>query len=801
MKNQLLFVGILAILSAATAVAQPVGGMTNAKRIKFAEDKMAQGDLYNALDWYEKAFQDDDKNVTVIGKIAQLNYKLRDFKKAEQWFSRLLTADKKGEFADSRFLFARCLKMNGKYDDAATQFQKFIADYKGTDLSLKKLAANELLGAEMGREMKEDPNVRIENAGQRINSAFSEFSPYPVSNDELYYGSIRSDSVIVLDDKKNDFYAQIYSAKREEKGFGEAKVVPNVNSIGSHTGNMTLTPNKNTMYYTRCQLNNNVLKHCDVFVTKRANGGEWSESIKVTGVNSDESTTKQPAIGSMNGKVGMFFSSDRPGGQGGWDIYFAEMLPDETFVAPQNLGDKVNTVGDEETPFYKNGTLYFASNGQPTIGGYDIFSTKVVGAAAETPKNLGKGINSRVDDMYFTIADNDYQGYIVSNRPGGNSLKSETCCDDIWTIDLPFTNEVLVTSADRDSKVPLNKVKVRLIEIGAKKTDVKTNPIGNDVTFTMLPVEKKYKIIGSLDGYYSDSTEITTVGFKKPTNLTAFLKLVKKPEVVIPPKPTVQEIKEYISFHNIYWDFDRWNVRPVSALTMDTVVNILNAHNDWVVEVGSHTDALGSNNYNDGLSDRRTKAAVDYLTKKGIPATQLVPTHFGEAQPVAPNDMNGKDNPGGRQANRRTEFRILKGGVIIKTITAPTSSTTQKTGMQVVEEYGAKKKLEDMAHVTWLGGNTHDFGDLKKGTKVTHTFEFINDGKMPLSIEFAAGGCDCTKVDDYSKKPVAPGQKGFLKITFDTTEKDLGKAKGDANFMANTDPVVTEVKVSANVTK
>ncbi len=805
MKKQLLFVGILAILSAATAVAQPVGGMTNAKRIKFAEEKMAQGDLYNSLDWYEKAFEDDNKNVTVIARIAQLNYKLRDFKKAEQWFNRLLTTDKKAEFLDTRFFFARCLKMNGKYDDAATQFQKFIADYKGTDLSLKKLAANELLGAEMGREMKEDPNVHIENAGTRVNSAFSEFSPYPVSNDELYYGSIRSDSVIVLDDKKNDFYAQIYSAKREEKGFADAKPLANVNTPGGHSGNMTVTADKTTMYYTRCQLNNNVLKHCDIFVTKRPSStSDWGASEKITGVNNEESTSKQPAFGQMNGKSGLFFASDRPGGQGGWDLYFSEIMPDGTFSSPQNLGDKVNTVGNEETPFYKNGTLYFCSDGQPTIGGYDIFSTKVVGAAAETPKNLGKGINSRVDDMYFTIADNDYQGYVVSNRPGGNSLKSETCCDDIWTIDLPFTNEVLVTSTDRDSKVPLSKVKVRLVEIGGgKKTDTKNNPMGNDVTFNMLPIDRKYKIVGSLDGYYNDSTEISTAGFKKPTNMTAMLRLVKVPKPPVDTlvaKPIVKEIKEYISFHNIYWDFDKWNVRSVSALTMDSVVTILAAHTDWVVEVGSHTDALGSNGYNDELSDRRTKAAMDYLTKKGVQATQLVPTHFGEVNPVAPNDMNGKDNPTGRQANRRTEFRILKGGVIIKTITAPGHSSTEpKTGMQSVEEFGVKKKREDVAHVKWMSGNTHDFGDLKKGTKVSHTFEFVNDGKMPLTIDFAAGGCDCTKVDDYSKKAVGPGEKGFIKITFDTTEKDLGSTKGDANFMANTDPVVTEVKFTAVV--
>jgi peptidoglycan-associated lipoprotein len=802
MKFQTLWICVAAVMLGATALhAQPVGGMNAAKRLQVAEDKLKQGDLYNALDWFEKAYEDDSKSANVIGKIALLNYRLRDFKKAEQWFSRLLAAEvfKPALFDDARFWYARCLKMNGKYEIASAEFQKFIAEYAGTNTSLKKLAANELLGSEMAKEMKDEPQVRVENAGGRINSSFSEFSPYPVSNDELYYGSIRSDSVIVLDDKKNDFYAQIYAAKREEKGFSEAKPLgKNINQTGFHTGNMTLSADKNTMYFTRCQLNNNVLAHCDIFASKRA-ADDWAEATKLTGVNNDASTSKQPAIGTMNGKTGLYFVSDRPGGMGGWDLYFSEMMPDGSFATPINMGEKVNTVGNEETPFFKNGTLYFASDGLPTIGGYDIFSSRISGSSAETARNLGKGVNSSVDDMYFTIADNDYQGYVVSNRKGTNSLKSETCCDDIWTVELPFTNNLLATAIDRDSKVALKDVTVRLIEIGGAGRQSKTNPAGNDFTFSQLPVERRFRIVGSAAGYYSDSTEITTVGLKKPTDLTGLLKLVKippppPPPPVDPPKP----VEPIIALHNIYWDFDKSIVRPDAQRTLDTIIRVLKEHPGWVVEVGSHTDALGSNQYNDGLSDRRTKAAIDWMAKYGTTTSQLVPAHFGEGQPADANTReNGKDNPEGRQRNRRTEFHILNRSGNNTNVSMPTSySEPTKTGMQSVTEV---KKKDEVAKIKWLNGNTHDFGKMKKGAKAEYTFEFVNDGKVPLKIDFATGGCDCTKVVDYSKKDVPVGGKGFIKITFDTKDKDLGAAKGDANMMANTDPIVSEVKVTATV--
>ena len=187
-------------------------------------------------------------------------------------------------------------------------------------------------------------------------------------------------------------------------------------------------------------------------------------------------------------------------------------------------------------------------------------------------------------------------------------------------------------------------------------------------------------------GYYSDSTEVTTAGLKKPADLTAVLKLIKiPPPPPIDTPPVLAKPEPPIALHNIYWDFDKAVVRtPDAVMTLDTITRALLAHKEWLVEVASHTDALGSNPYNDQLSDRRTKAAIEYLAKFGVTATQLVPAHFGEDAPVEPNNINGKDNPTGRQRNRRTEFHII--GKPTTTATPPI-----KTGQQSVE-LDAKKK-------------------------------------------------------------------------------------------------------------
>ena len=156
--------------------------------------------------------------------------------------------------------------------------------------------------------------------------------------------------------------------------------------------------------------------------------------------------------------------------------------------------------------------------------------------------------------------------------------------------------------SDRDSKQPLNGATVRLIEVptpSATKLS-KTNPAGNDFSFDKLATERRWKAIASTKGYYSDSTEITTVGLKKPTDISHIFKLVKlPPPVVVPPvKPIIPPV-EIISLHNIYWDFDKYNVRGDAARTLDTIINILKSKPDLMVEVGSHTDALGSNGYNE----------------------------------------------------------------------------------------------------------------------------------------------------------------------------------------------------------
>lgn len=250
-----------------------------------------------------------------------------------------------------------------------------------------------------------------------------------------------------------------------------------INKTGFHTGNVTISTDKNTLYYTRCTLNGNALSHCDIFQSKGSDGN-WNEGTIITGINGSDFTVKHPAYGKKNGKDGLYFASNQAGGQGGWDLYFAPKLADGSFGQSENLGNKINTIGNEETPFYKNGVLHFSSDGHPTIGGYDVFEASETGSGFTNPKNMGVGVNSYVNDMYYTVSEDNWRGFLVSNGPGTTSLKSETCCDDIFAVKLPFTSDINVTTFDAEKQNPLSGVTVKLIELTGKYRPKQSQPYG-----------------------------------------------------------------------------------------------------------------------------------------------------------------------------------------------------------------------------------------------------------------------------------------------------------------------------------
>jgi peptidoglycan-associated lipoprotein len=655
------------------AWAQPIRTSTPEAMLKEAEKSMALNDYYNALELYEKAYDalKKDKGAKsdndIAYKIANLHYMLRDYNKAERWYSRVIEKTYRNGtnpyLPDARYTLGRILKMNGKYIEAIEELRLFISLSENPELTQK--AKVELAGAEMALPMQDISGLTIENADKGINTKYSEYSPVLVGN-QMYFTAIRSDEVIVLDEKTEGHYSQVYTATKTDDKWSEAAVLDNKNihRDGYHIGNLSMSKTGETMFFTRAKLDGNLLGESKIFQSRMSDDG-WGPASEVEGVNGSY-LAKQAAPGELFGEQVLFFVSNMDGGYGGFDVYYSPKRAD-TYGPPVNLGNTINSSGDEETPFHRDGVLYFSSNGHPTIGGSDVFKSTWDGGKWSTPENMGKPYNSPVDDLYFSLDDTGYKGFVVSNREGGRSVKSKTCCDDIWTIDIAEVILDLQAKTFADKKKPLEGVTLELVSMqdgSMGETQKKTNPSANNFAFT-LAEEMAYMVIASKSGYKPDTIKFNTVGLKVSTTIQKELNLI-----FIPPPPEdpyeTYEVNEPIELGNIYYDLNRATIKPEAEPDLTYLMELMNQYPDMVIELSSHTDAQGSDKFNLGLSERRAISAMEWLTKRGIAKERIKPVGYGEKQirNQCLNDVECTDEEHGY--NRRTEFKILAGPTSIR---------------------------------------------------------------------------------------------------------------------------------------
>ncbi|NNE30482.1 MAG: OmpA family protein, partial [Saprospiraceae bacterium] len=392
----------------------------------------------------------------------------------------------------------------------------------------------------------------------------------------------------------------------------------------------------------------------------------WGPANPLEKVNG-EFIVRQPAMGELYNNQVLFFSSNKEGGFGGYDLYYAT-FDGETFSEAVNLGETINTPGNEEAPYYIAGTLYFSSDRHLGMGGFDIFNSVWNGSNWSAPNNIGKPYNSPADDMYFRIDEEGYTGLLVSNREGTSSVESKTCCDDIWLVSKEKIILELVTNMfDQETQKPLNSVKIVLSdftadEVGESKTRVKQDT--NSYSFSLI-TDKAYKIIASREGYFSDTLEFNTVDV---TESQIFQKNISlKP---LPPEP-VDEYEEYtinepIRLNNIYYDYDDDKILLDAEQDLTIILELMNEYPEMVIELSSHTDSRGLGRYNEDLSQRRANSAKAWLVNNGVTSERIQPVGYGESV-ILNKCVNGvKCTDEEHRFNRRTEFKIVDGPTTIQ---------------------------------------------------------------------------------------------------------------------------------------
>jgi len=646
-------------------------GENNIDKLNFSQskkigDKLSkQGSFYNAIDYFKQSLfkaKNDKQKVEVYRKLADANYFLRDYKLAELNYKRAIelnTNYKKYPLLD--FQLANTYKYLAKYDSSIVVYKRFLKrEIENKDLTgALRFARQAIKGSEFALEyINADPKFKIENAGENVNAAFTDYGPEIVDN-RLYFSKINSDVVIVLDENltEKDFSKIYYSEINEDKIAMFQDFAENINTDNIHVGNPSFSKDGRFVYYTKCGLDVNMQSQCRIFRSERINN-VWQEGeLLNSNINFANSSTTQPQIVMLNSEEQiLYFVSDRENGKGAKDIWYVYIDAEGNYTKAKNAGYPINTKGDDISPFYVSDskTLYFSSNGHISFGGLDVFKITKNAENEWTEDgvtNMGLPVNSSLDDYDFVLNKNENRGFLVSNRVGTTTLKGETCCDDIFevkptAIDIYVTGKVFVENKtnrsileDADLFLYNANTNQQISSIDYKNGIAFIEKVEQNVTYKIVAINEKFE-----NGEISFSTENI---FKSDTiQYDIFMKNKDMTGLVL---------------SKVYYEFNVSKLRSDAPDSLRKVVTFLEAYPDVILEVGSHTDSKGSDKYNYALAERRSLSVKNYLIyQKNIPENRLVNKSYGESSPAAPNkNADGSDNPEGRDLNRRTEFKII----------------------------------------------------------------------------------------------------------------------------------------------
>jgi len=636
-------------------IAQPVVSSSYETMLETAATCAENHDYINAIEWFEKAYKESkDPNLQVaIGDMYML---LRDYAKAEKTYDRVLKRDKRDEFFDIRLDYARAMKAQGKYKLALDEFNGFISTTESD--SLRNEAKLELRGILLMEKYPENIEAAVSFAGESINSPSAESSPALYSDGTLYFSSMNAKTPTIIDGEEGEYHAKIYSAARTPQGdFSKASALDEfINRIDFYNTGVSFSEDGQKMYFTRAKYNNNGVENSQIYLSKRA-GDKWGSPYPIEALN-NEFRSMHPYEGELFGRKVLYYISDMPGGYGGYDIYYSTITGD-TYEKPVNLGEKINTPRNEMSPFYKDGALYFSSNGHPGMGGLDNFYSEWDGSKWSEVTNMGFNYNTSYDDSFLRFNQGGTAGYVVSNRTHKDKKKyknTDTCCDDIYMIQIRDLVIELKTIVNNE-KGPLEGATVELFE-GSKKVpvDSKTNFLSNDFAF-LLDSDKSYKAYITREGYYTDSISFNTNGIFDDYTVSKTVTLKAKPEA---PKRIVSR-NEPILLKSIFFDLADDKIRPDAEPDLEYLKTLMDKYPDMVIELSSHTDSRGDNEYNKKLSQRRANSTKAWLVEEGVEASRIKAVGYGETKLLNKCKDKVKCSEEEHQLNRRSEFKIIAG--------------------------------------------------------------------------------------------------------------------------------------------
>jgi outer membrane protein OmpA-like peptidoglycan-associated protein/tetratricopeptide (TPR) repeat protein len=632
-----------------------------AQSVDQADKHYQNYEFAEAIEAYKKAHDTGTKNLAVTQRIADSYRMLNNNKEAEKWYAKVV--EYPGAEPINTLYYADAAKQNGNYAKAKKLYLEYAKKAPEQAAMAQRLAA----ATDTAVAWMNNPGSYIIKKASGLNSKSTDFSPVK-DKDGVFFASDRVSIFAANGQKSEDNqlgynYIQMYYAKAlSDSTWEEPKKLGGDINNAYHNGPGSFNQNEQKLYFTRTQVvKRNIRKaisdptswlrgqdksvhvnHHGIFMSQRTDS-TWTKAVPFAHNNPENYSVGHPAI-SKDGKV-LYFVSDMPGGFGNTDIYYSEKQADGSWGAPVNAGSVINTSGRESFPTIgEDGTLYFSSTGHTGLGGLDIF--KAIGNHKSWSRvvNMKNPINSSNDDFGLILNQNGKSGMFSSSRGNDSGFDNIYQFSEIQPF--TFTGKVLAVTG-KSEKSPVDSVYLQLSGKGVDKVQRVYSDKDGNFSLEVIP-GKTYTLKASKDKFLSqtftfvaDSSLLTDAGRLK-------IELTRD----TPNVPVV--------LNNIYYDWDKATLRPESKQELDKLVDILKENPNIRIELSSHTDVRGRRSYNQKLSDRRAKSAVDYLISQGINRKRLIARGFGETKPV--NDcVNGvRCDNSLHQENRRTEFKILE---------------------------------------------------------------------------------------------------------------------------------------------
>jgi len=591
----------------------------------------------DAIKSYENAVEKGSTDPLVYKNLANSYYNNSQFENAAKYYKLLIDGNPEQE-AEYYYKYAQSLKAQEKYKEASDVLDKFVQK-NPTDTRAKLFASNQNF---LDKIKENEGDYTLESTS--VNTPNIEYGSF-VANGKFYYTAYKEGKTN-LDKWTNQTYSRIYVAPIDEnKKMGTPEIVFPVSTADYNESNPVITKDGKTMYFTR----NNEDKVKKVKSEKsyflkiykaELVDGKWT-NIKQLPFNGVDFSTANPAL-SPDDKT-LYFASNRPGTLGESDLYKASINDDGSYGEPISLGDKINTEGKENFPYVTpDNKLYFSSDGRPGLGGLDVF---VADLKSNIVTNLGKGINSNHDDFAFLLDENGKNGFISSNRGSGTGF------DDIYRFvqNKPKPKTISGRVYDITTNESITNATVTLVDDKGKVLETISSDKDGKYSFIVTD-PKTYTIKAAADKY--QPTEQNVIVRKE--NVKLDLGLLKK------PLELGDDLTKILPLNPLYFDLNKWNIRPDAEIELAKVLAVLNQHPTVAIAIGSHTDSRASSDYNRDLSDKRAKATMNYLIKKGIDPNRLTAQGYGEDKLINKCSDGVKCTESEHQENRRSEFIVVK---------------------------------------------------------------------------------------------------------------------------------------------